>query len=241
MKIHGFASDREYWHHFWQENGKTSDFFEDDTGKTRWLPEWLPASEIRVFRMPNVSERSVQPVISGIEDMIKEIGLGFDVKYFGVDETATQQIEMATDHKGNVNGYNLGKMIIDERWRDPNRGGVQYADVYLMDRNLLDGDEHWGQSVYKFGYMLLALPGERQNSLDFLWNISKHESGHLLGFQHHHGTETMHTNVYTDNKPCVMEWQAATRKVCDVCLEAMRNHWIGAEQKYDTRFLNGDE
>ncbi len=209
-------------------------------GKDYFCSNWILGKEIRIMRVPGVDGKVVPYVKAGIEELLNQLGLKLQVKDYGVDETVIQQVNRSINQEnGFVDGYHLSKELITEHWRDPTKRGTPHADVVLVDKYLTRGTQDWGQAEFFKGYMVLALPNGRQNSLDFIKHMAKHEAGHLLGFDEHHDSKYAIVNGYEDEQKlnCNMLWEASTLYTCRKCLEAIASFWVGVEKTTGQKFL----
>ena len=223
--------------YFFEDKGYETKLVMDIDGKNYSASDWIKGKEIRVFLMPNVNAQVVGHAIAGIQDMINDIELDFSVKYYGSLESAVNQVKQAINYSGRIEGETLQKIVLSEDFRKPELGGSQHADVFITDRYLALGDENWGQSEFSGGYMILALNGGRQNSLDFIRNIAKHETGHLLGYAEHHSGFGTNVKGYSSVSDCNMDWQASTRVTCDKCKAAITAFWRGIEYRTRERYF----
>lgn len=218
-------------YHRWRTTGVSN------LGDPHNYPLWFVGKEIRIFRMPKVDEKVVPYVRAGIEDLIHQIGLDFNVTYYGPHPSAVEQVRESIKPDGRIDGDKLSQILVSENWRRPEYGGRPHTDIYITDRFLALGDRNWGQSQFVYGYMILALPRERQESLEFIRNISKHEAGHLLGFPEHHDGDFSDVKGYSPVQDCNMLWQASTRYTCDKCADALVYFWKGIEATTGQRFF----
>lgn len=194
---------------------------------------WVEGKEIRIFKMPGINKRVIPSVYTGLRDLITEVGLDFRINYFE-DSSVIKQVNQATNHNG-LDGDRLGEILAGEHWRIPKYGGKPHADIIIVDTPFSKNPQDWGQSQFVYGYMVLTLSGNRQNSLDFIRNITKHEAGHLLGFQEHHDSSLVRD--YGKVKDCNMNWQASTLYTCEKCLDAIRFFWKGMEARKRMKFF----
>jgi len=229
------------WQRYWKEDGWVKEVVGKDGRTVGIFQNWIRGREIHVFRMPGVREEVVEAVILGINDMIREIRLlDFLIdkrrNYFGPHKSAVMQVRMAMTREGRLDEQGLAELIIAERWRNPLQGGRPHADVVITDQFLSLGYENWGQAKFDYGYVLIAVPGRRQKSLDFIRNVAKHEAGHLFGFREHHDS---HPDIpgYESIDDCNMLWRASSYETCGKCLDAMVHVWKGIEEKYGEKFL----
>lgn len=230
----GRDSSVDAWRDYWfNKNHKIQ--YRGIDGKFYPASDWIHGKEIRVFCMPEVNETTVPYVVGGIQDLIQQIGLGFTIKYYQRDTTAIQPVRQSIKEDERIDGYLLSSILIAETWRNPPYGGKPHADVIITDKFLTLGNEHWGQSEFSCGYMVLALPNKRQKSLDFIRNIAKHEAGHLFGFQEHHNI--IDVKGYNSAQDCNMNWQASTRFTCNKCADALTYFWKGIEHRTGEQFF----
>jgi hypothetical protein len=125
--------------------------------------------------------------------------------------------------------------LLAEKYRDPTFGGSPHADLIITGQHIILGDENWGQSEFDKGYIVMSLPGGRQNSVEFLRRIAKHEAGHLFGFNQHHDSEDI--PGYEEPPDCNMLWKASTSYTCEKCRDALVNIWRGIEGRTREIFL----
>jgi len=230
---HDFS--KENWQKHWLEEGRgvaarasTPDY------------KWICGREIRVFRMPDVDEGVVGPVIDGVNELICDVGLpGFLIDrrrhYFGPHESAMQEVKAATRVDGFLDGKVLRAILVAEDWRDPSVGGKPHADIIITAQHIALGAENWGQSEFSGGYAIISVPGTRQRALGFIRNIAKHEAGHLFGFRGHHD-DSDDIPGYAKDADCNMLWEAPSSNTCGRCMDALVNFWKGIEEGLGKRF-----
>ncbi|MBI2558650.1 hypothetical protein HYW20_04975 [Candidatus Woesearchaeota archaeon] len=224
----------EAWRNYWKNNDHVIRVQGAD-GNYHPAYEWINGREIRVFRMPDVNERVAQYVIQGVNDIVNEVGLNLQIKYFGAHPTSIEQVKQATQPDGRLSGDTLSKILVVEYWRNPAQGGSPHADIVIVNQYIVLGNENWGQSEFNKGYSILAVPNRRQQSLDFIRNVAKHETGHLLGFQEHHDMSKV--NEYKEPRDCNMLWRSSTLYTCEKCLDALKYFWKGIEERTGKRFF----
>lgn len=152
-------------------------------------------------------------------------------------EGGQRSAEAATRADGRLDEHKLGSVLVAEHWRKPELGGHPHADILITDQHLVLGDENWGYGNYGQGFTAISVPGTRQDSVDFISNIAKHEAGHLFGFPEHHDN-CRDIPGYTQVKDCLMFWQASTRQICERCSDAIKYFWKGIENKTGQRFVD---
>ncbi len=206
-------------------------------GKRHPIADWIYGKEIRVFRMPDVSKRVVPYVTNGIEDLIQQIGLDFNVNYFGSHPSAVEQVREATRLDGKLDTNKLFKLAENEHWRKPEYGGSPHADVFITSYSF---KPHFGCANYNKGAMILGLP--KNTDLSFIRRLAKHETGaHLLryaGSHHDQWKECRDPNWgYKPVPDCNTLWQATTSFTCKRCADAIYYFWKGIEDKTGKRFF----
>src|SRR3989344_2905649 len=210
-------------------------------GKVYQAHNWIYGREVRVFRMAEVDKKVVSFVAAGIQDLIGQIGLGFSVADYGVERNATEEVMQAIQPDGRVSATKLGQILIAERFRNPQYGGRPHADVIITDRYLVKETEtdDWGQSQFRYGYIVLGLAGDRQKGLEFIRRLAKHESGHLFkgGHYQHHNEPPLTIPGYRDVSDCNMLWRASTEYTCERCADAITYFWRGLEAKTGEKFF----
>jgi len=135
------------WRNKWSEDNHRCKAYGVD-GKLYPATDWIKGKEVRVFKMPGISDLVVPYVIAGIEDQIKDIGLDFTVNYYGVDPSTVSQVRQATRSDGILDGARLASILVSEDWRNPLKGGVPHGDFIISDQYLQLGQENWGQSEF---------------------------------------------------------------------------------------------
>jgi len=165
-KVFGFKTPHrndsvESWRNYWKNNDHRMRVYGAD-GKHHPAYEWINGKEIRVFRMPDVNERVAQYVIQGVNDIVNEVGLNLQIKYFGAHPTSIEQVKQATQPDGKLSGDTLSKILVVEYWRNPAQGGSPHADIVIVNQYIVLGNENWGQSEFYKGYSILAVPNRRQ-------------------------------------------------------------------------------
>ena len=199
-----------------------------DFDKSRWNCQWYAfgrgaykdaryEKSIKLYRMPNVSDKVVSQVKSGIEQLIGELGLKYEVDCREPNMQVYGTIRNCIED-GVVNTKELSDRLSDDF----------EMKVIILDNYLDTGRENWGKSEFRKGYIFISVPEERQNDYDFIRQIAKHEAGHLFGYHKHHSD----TNVagYQDSVHCNMNWTAETMKTCPKCLDAMKSFWNGINE-----------
>lgn len=231
------------WRNYWKEYFAQNIWYQKAA-----LPwNWIFGKEIRLIKMPEVNAQAALAVKAGIEDMIDAIGLDFKVNYYGEDPYGIAQIRQATAPDGRIDYNKLVDIVIAEPWRQPALGGKPHADVFVTDKYLADkqynnsGDANWGMSEFSNGLCVIGLPGKRQNCLDYLRNIAKHEAGHLFGFQEHHDGSNSNVKGYASVRDCNMLWHVPAQNTCPKCLDAMKSFWEGVESAAGRSFLKQDD
>ncbi|MBI4140415.1 hypothetical protein HY485_01115 [Candidatus Woesearchaeota archaeon] len=213
--------------HFYQK--ALNDYLDQDPLARQYnSANWIFGRQVRIARADGVNEAVVDPVARGIQDLLNDIGLDFSIVDVGVDAQANRLIRYATKSDGRIDTDVLTQSIIA-------CGGRDFASVVLTPNYFTASDQDWGEGRFSRGTLLLALPHGRQNSLNFLRNITKHEAAHLFGYQLHH--ETVTVPEYKQPKDCVMYWQASTQDLCDKCKDALKAFWHGIENNSGERFL----
>lgn len=207
----------------WQEYFRTEallDLFRIDPQKNPNAAKWYTGRQIRIARLPEVSLAVVNPVALGIDELVKEIGLEFEIIDTGTPP-AIQEITAYATKNGRVDTEILTTLLVTSRH-------APYADVVLTPHFLTAGTQHWGESTFTRGTMILALPQQRQTSLGFLKNLAKHEAMHLSGYHFHH--ETQKVEGYEEPQDCAAYWRASTNYLCDKCKDALKSFWEGIKE-----------
>lgn len=198
--------------------------------------EWIFGKEIRVFRMPDVSENVGKIVVQGIFDMINEIGLKIRINYLANHPSAIEQVMEATEHNGMVDDEKLSNIQLAEKWRNQKYGGSPHADVVIINRPILMGNGNWWGSTFTgAGSTTISVFGKRQEALGFIRNVAKHETGHLLGFDEHH--DDAKVDGYKEPQDCLMYHRSTTQYLCDRCKDALRSIWMEIEKKAGISFF----
>jgi len=236
----GKTDPKAAWQKYWREAFCLGKVHGKDGAEYDIFDNWISGREIRVFRMPGVDERAVKPIVLGVNDLIRELGLPdflIDLRknYFGPHESVIQQVQKATGSDRRLDAHELGYILLAEKYRDPAFGGSPHADLIITDQHIVLGNQNWGQSEFNKGYIVMSLPGERQGSSDFLRRLAKHEAGHLFGFNMHHDSEDI--AGYAEPADCNMLWRASTSSTCDKCKDALVNFWRGIEERTGEIFL----
>lgn len=199
---------------------------------------WIYSREVRIFKMPQVDEKVVNQVKAGIEELINQIGLDFRVNYYGIYPSVVDEVYRSLQADGSIDGMKLGEILAAGHWREPKFGERPHATAVIVDRFLYKvGDIDWGRAEYSNGYIVIALPGTRQNSLEFIGKIAKHEASRLFGFGENHDGDYTNVNGYRPVQDCNMLWQAPTRFTCDKCADALTYFWKGIEARTGQRFF----
>lgn len=204
---------------------------------------WVKGKEIRVFKEPQVAAKAVSPVVNSLKELVDEIGLNLHVNYYGNDAGLNRQIEQCTavdmarkadgEYMKVLDGDLLARHLIAEDWRKIK----PHADVVITDKYLKLGPHNWGQSAFYEGVDIISVPGARQDSLSFLYNVSKHEGGHLLGYGQHHDSTQAQVMGYDEPRDCLMYWRASTDELCNKCKNAMVFFWESLEDGMNDSFF----
>ncbi|MFH1127279.1 MAG: hypothetical protein ABIG84_00095 [archaeon] len=202
---------------------------------------WINGREIRVFKEPKVAVKVVHPIVDALKNLIDEIGLDIQVNYFGNDSTLNRQIEKYTSQDNYrkvggspvklLDGDSLSRELLTEDWRKYK----PHADVIITDKYLKLGTENWGQSQFSLGTEIISLPDRRQDALEFIYNISKHEGEHLIGYNQHHDSNKV--TGYKEPSDCLMYWKASTDRLCNKCKNATVFFWEGAKDRMNDTFF----
>jgi len=228
---------RERWLYLWSTIGEPNPgtfagynrLREEVNGRDYRYGEWVRGKEIRVFREPTVKAQCSLPVINGIYDMIKEVGVDLQVKYLGDHNSINPLIAESITSRGTLDDGKLGRKLISETYRDESAGGKQHADVILTSLRFDEDSSNWGVSRFSEGCMIMSLPLERQDNLRFIRNVSEHETGHLLGFHQHH--DYWKVEGYREPGYCVMYRSCSTPFLCNKDRDAMIYFWRALEKE----------
>ena len=205
---------------------------------------WIEGREIRVFSDPSMPNRCINAVKRVIKGMISDVGLKLKLRSYTAyneDPSITGPVRDSIQN-GYLDGDKLSRYFMAEEYRI----GDPPADVYIGNMPIVLGGENWGQSRFSMGAMVMALtPGynnpeddrnrQDRDFVDLIERISKHETGHLLGYQQHH--EQFDVDGYEEPEDCVMYWDSSTSYLCDKCGDAMKSFWEGLEEETNKRFF----
>jgi len=219
-------SSRAEWQRWWKDDAGIVGVGIRETA----YHNWIKGREIRILAMPHIDGRLTEAVITGISRMMLDIGLsGFRIDADRWEEQSMEKVKGALRSDGRVDGHRLGEILAAEKISNP------HADVIITDRLLAIGDENWGESEFRTGYLLVSVPGARQRSLVFARDVAHHEAGHLFGYQTHHDSSVI--QGYESIPECNMLWQVPAPAICEKCMDALRNFWKGIEEMSGERFL----
>ncbi|MBS3113665.1 hypothetical protein J4448_01060 [Candidatus Woesearchaeota archaeon] len=211
------------WKNYWRIVGKYD--------KTKWYEE----KEIRVYRMPNVNASVLPIVISGIKELLDELGLDFDIRNFGTHPSIIQQVNLSTMTDGKLNTSKLFLIQFDEDWRKNEKGGKQHADVVIVNQYLADSDSFWGGTIFQYGGMAISVLNQRQRNLNFIKNVAKHETAHLLGLGYHH--DQINVRGYPSVRDCLTFHRCSSLIICQRCRDAIVAFWEGIQEGTGKRFF----
>lgn len=236
---------REQWQNHFYERALKKQLEADVLANQYNSANWVFGREIKVYRMPGVGEDLMKYVVLGIKDMMREIGLQFSVSCpsrLNAPQEINEAVSRATKANGRLDPETLEQMLLQYQFRNPHQPKL-HGNVIVVDRYLTEGDENWGNSVFTRGCMILAVPGARQKSLEFIRKVAKHEAGHLFGYQTHHDEVLKHNNIrgYDVPSDCAMNWKCSTAELCDVCRDALTYFWKGIEDNSGEKFVERKE
>ena len=217
---------QEWFDHFYTKEFKRL-LDEDKFAREQNTANWILGKEVRITRTPNVDIAAVTTVAKGIDELLREIGLDFQVIDVGIDSQIVTAVTYSTTQSGKIETQLLKKTLPTKRQAD-------YASVVLTDKLFADGIKDWGEGNFPRGTLILALPQDRQHST-LLRNITKHETAHLFGYHYHH--DDYKITGYKEPENCVMRWQASTNYLCDKCKYALKAFWKGIERDSGKRFM----
>jgi len=187
---------------------------------------WIFGREVKIYKFPSISDDALKQVALGINDLIEDINLNFQITDAGISRTVANAVNQSVKY-GRIDPENLSKNLILSQ-------GSDCAKVVILPQYLSGGDEDWGESRFTRGCMFLALPDERQEQLKFIRRVSKHEAGHLFGYRTHH--DAVKVTGYED-KDCNMLWSVATADLCDKCKDAITYFWKGIKEYSGEKFF----
>ncbi|MFH1221807.1 MAG: hypothetical protein V1492_01845 [Candidatus Micrarchaeota archaeon] len=222
------------WQRYWrQEHRYHSISVLGADGREYRASEAVKAKKIILNLKVGIDPSVVPVVMSGIREMITDIGVfGFTIVP-SVDHASVKLLEAATTPDGRLDCYKLRELIVSEHVREPQLFGP-HADVIITDQRFMHGEtdrsEDWGFASFPYGLMVITIKDRRdldESALEFFKKMAKHETGHLLGFDEHHDSTS--ADGYRLTEKCVMLWEASTRVVCEKCLDGMKQFWRGFE------------
>lgn len=201
---------------------------EDQFAKEHNSANWIFDRKVNIYHMQGVSEEAITQVALGIEDLLKELFLNFEIVHLGTNRRIANYVALSAVG-ARIDVEKLSERIVLAK-KDKPESVVLIAPQYLSG-----GDEHWGYSTFTRGCSFIAVPSDRQKELDFLRRLAKHEAGHLFGYETHHDEN----NVigYDQVKDCNMLWRASTADLCDKCKDAMIYFWKGIEDNAGEKFF----
>ena len=222
------------WNALWESKGKGEMPFAAGVGTT--LPSWAETREIRVETTFKAGKELIDAVLRGVHSMLDAVGLvGFKFINYGRDDAAVAEVRQATLQNGRLDHEKLFNILRNEELRDPQKGGVPHADIVITDKLFDAHPGWWGASDFHYGALVLSVPEYRQNSLDFLFNVGKHEAGHLLGYGLHHCT--VEVKRYPGVDDCVMSYECSTAYLCPKCYDALHSLWVGVGERTHLQYL----
>ena len=184
---------------------------------------WWINREIRVFWQEGIPRQTAEVITDACRERIADCHLPlFDFKLFGPHWSVDEQIVQSL--RGNqIDDEKFNDLCLRERWRDEELGGRQHGDIVITRHPLEAGSVHWGSTGIKNGVILFALHGNRPRNHSFLWNVAKHEMGHLLGAAWHCDERTVEGYQYEPH--CNMHYSCAGEKLCLKCKDFIRQWW----------------
>ena len=196
--------------------------------------------EIRVETTFKADKEDVAAVISGVKSMTNDVGLDPESFRFincGEDATATKAVKDATCSNGLDSTVLFGTLEYG-LLRDPSQKGKPHADIIITDVAFVDAI-NLGATKFNPGLMVISIPGNILKSRKFLFNLGKHEAGHLFGFDSHHKELSVDMLVkgYPEVAECSMEWACLTSVICDECKDPLISFWQGVEKQTGLKFL----
>lgn len=201
---------------------------EDKFAKEHNYANWIFDRKVNIYNMQGVSEEAITQVALGIDDLLKELSLNFEINHLGTNRRIANYVALSAVG-ARIDVEKLGEKIVLAK-KDKPESVVLIAPQYLSG-----GDEHRGYSTFTRGCSFIAVPSDRQKELDFLRRLAKHEAGHLFGYETHHDENKV--IGYGQVKDCNMLWRASTTSLCDKCKDAMIYFWKALEDSSGEKFF----
>lgn len=217
------------WKKWWKHQG---------IGTTNWV-KWYFGNEIRVFKMPEVSEAVSRFVVDGYKSLIDDLNIQFEVKYFGVHPSATVPVRACIRLNNKLDAMSLHALMAQEDYRKPEKGGKPHADVIIVSQFLIDNSGWWGATSFDCGSSVISVPNERQGTLEFIKKVSKHECAHLLGYGPHHDDTNAKVIGYPEPQDCLTYHRCSSYIICQKCKDAIISFWQGIGERSQKRFFKG--
>ncbi len=197
--------------------------FRPRVGNRLYYPLWFVERQIRVFWEAGITENTVHLIIEAIRQRFREVdGVPeFNFEHYGPHQSALDQIRNAMVG-GALNPDRLLEMCLTEEYRNLKRG-TQHGDIIITRRPLLNDRVSWGYCYFKYGVMIFALYGQRQENKDFLWRIAKHEASHLVGMWTH--CDELNVAGYRYDPRCNMHYAAERDYLCPKCADLLDQWW----------------
>lgn len=201
------------------------------------LLDWYVNRELRIYKMPDVLEDITKFIVQGVRLMVNDAHLNFRVNYYGSHQTAIEQVRSAITVTNRIDSAKLSFIHRDEPYRNPSIGGSPHADIVIVNNYLYQDEINWGHTMFDFGSMIIAVPGERQKNFTHARIVAMHETAHLLGLSAPGHHDEFYVHGYKEVNDCLMLVRCTSHRICHRCLDAIKCFWIGMERRTGLKFF----
>lgn len=211
------------WKEYWEAFGFASGF----------IP-WYKNKEIRIFKMPDVDIRIVKVVQDSYDGFVRELNLDFKIVIDLFHKSTMELVKKNSLPNGRFDSMDFHIEISSESSRDTKYGGSQHGDITIVNQLSKDRQWAWGGTHFDFGSCIIYVENQRQQNLDFIRNVAKHEAAHMFGYRQH--CDETNVKGYT-SRNCLTLVSCTNTKLCDKCRDAIIHIWKGIEQRTNKRYF----
>lgn len=202
----------------------------------RWCAawHWVDGKEIRVYAAPGVSTKKTARVAAGVQDMVDEIGLDMRVVVRPLPAAIASAYTASVATKRTRGGVmpcvsfrRLEAQLIEMRTGD------QHADVLIIDAPIAECPWALGMATFTSGVGVVRSGYATQT-------LSKHETGHLLGYLNHDNFPLYvlgYAGEGAPNRDTLMMLISTSSDLSPRAREALQYFWRGLAHRSGERFL----